>query len=147
MATQIDNISGSGYGNTYIDALVWGCKWSAAPITYWFGSGAEGEFTGDSWSDDEKGAFRAALDNYEAVCDVSFDEAVDQTSANIVWWLAPDAWLGALGMHEVPNGENTQAYGYFGYEDESWEYIEQGQYGYVTIIHELGHGMGLAHPH
>ena len=35
-----------------------------------------------------------------------------------------------------------------------WEYeapgtgaLEQGGFGLITIIHELGHGLGLAHPH
>ena len=29
----------------------------------------------------------------------------------------------------------------------SWANLAQGSYGYITVLHELGHGMGLGHPH
>lgn len=158
MATQSTDIPGSGYGNTYLDSLIWGCGWTgiATPIRYWFGSGpvAEvdssiGAFTGAIWSDPEKSAFEMAVEQYSAVCGLTFAEADDSAAADIVWWLAPESAMGAgsLGLHEVPDASWAPIYGYFNHEDSSWQYLDQGQYGYVTVIHELGHGMGLAHPH
>src|SRR4029077_8188771 len=36
------NVPGSGYGNPYIDSLIWGSgKWNGGPITYWFGQPAD----------------------------------------------------------------------------------------------------------
>jgi serralysin len=152
VATQDNSVPGSGYGNAYIDSLIWGCKWSGGPVTYWFGSGYEASegFTCAAWSDDAKDAFEGALANYAAVCGLTFAEAGSKNSANIVWWQAPFSSAGEpnlLGMHDVPDGTYAQEYGYFNYQNESWDYLQPGQYGYVTVIHELGHGMGLAHPH
>lgn len=159
MAYQNNNIPGSGYGNAYLDSLIWGCGWSdtAQPIRYSFGSGAVlaadssiGAFTGAAWTVDEQNAFRTALSQYEAICNLSFTEAsgIDESQTDIVWWLAPDAAMaGSLGMHEVPDASWTPIYGYFNAEDPSWSSLAVGQYGYVTIIHELGHAFGLAHPH
>lgn len=160
MATQTNSIPGSGYGNPYIDSLVWGSGWTntSTPIRYWFGSGpvaavdsSIGAFSGHEWSDAEKSAFGAAMAQYAAVSNLTFTAAISgsEADADIVWWLAPQSAMGAgsLGLHEVPDTSWSPIYGYFNYQDPSWSYLEQGQYGFVTVIHELGHGMGLAHPH
>ena len=50
-------------------------------------------------------------------------------------------------------GGNTYAHGYFNYEGFGWDDsnsnggLNVGGNGYWTLIHELGHGLGLAHPH
>ena len=170
MPTQSNSIPGHGYtvpgtttASTYIDSLVWGCAWvgvsPGTPITYYFGSGAVNAghaafdslptFTGAAWTQTQKDAFTTALAQYSAVCNLSFQEASTQGAANIVWWLAPQSAMGAgsLGLHDVPDGSTAQLYGYFNYQDPTWNYLSPGGDGFVTVIHELGHGMGLAHPH
>lgn len=155
MATQSSSVPGSGYGNIYIDSLVWGCGWTGGPVTYAFGSGSVpasdssiGAFTGAAWTPGEQAAFVTALAQYAAVCNLTFQAATPDT-ANIVWWLAPQSAMGAgaLGLHEVPDGQYSQIYGYFNYQDSTWANLTPGSSGFVTVIHELGHGMGLAHPH
>lgn len=160
MAIQTNDIPGSGYGNVYIDSLVWGCGWSdtSTPIRYWFGSGpvAEfdssiGAFEGRTWTPTEQSAFVAAMAQYSAVSNLTFTEASSggEGAADIVWWLAPETAMGAgsLGLHEVPDESWTPIYGYFNYDEPSWDFLSQGGYGFVSVIHEMGHGMGLAHPH
>jgi serralysin len=156
-AAQNNLVPGSGYGNVYVDSIVWGCGWQGGPVTYWFGAGActphttdMMPFTGDAWTQAEKDAFTRALGNYSAVCGLTFHEAASEGAANIVWWLADNAAFGGpglLGMHEVPDQSTAQLYGYFNAQHATWNYLATGGDGYVTIIHELGHGMGLAHPH
>ncbi len=159
MAKQSNSIPGHGYSSSYLDSLIWGCGWtggSPIDINYFFGEGDVSSsrsslgvaFTGASWSDREKSAFEMAITQYEAVCNVDFQLAQDADTADIVWWLVPNSAMpGYLGMHEVPDNSKSQIYGYFNYQDLSWQYLDQGEYGFITIIHELGHGMGLAHPH
>jgi serralysin len=156
MATQTNSIPGTGYGNTYIDSLVWGCGWTGGPITYAFGSGSVpaadssiGAFTGAAWTPAQEAAFQTALDQYASVCNLTFAAAATPADANIVWWLAPQSVMGAgtLGMHEVPDATVAPIYGYFNYQDSTWSNLQPGSIGFVTIIHELGHAMGLAHPH
>lgn len=156
MATQSNAILGSGYGNTFIDSLVWGCGWTSTPISYYFGSGtvpdsdrSVGAFTGAAWEDSEKSAFVTALGQYSAVCNLTFSAATSKGDADIVWWLTPQSAMGSgtLGMHEVPDASWEPIYGYFNYQHSTWANLEVGSYGFITVIHELGHGLGLAHPH
>ena len=161
MAMQSDNVPGSGYGNVYLDSLIWGAGWTGidTPIRYWFGSGfvpaadsSIGAFTGAAWSGAEESAFNTAIAQYSAVSNLIFTEATSGSAADadIVWWLASASAMGGsgyLGMHEVPDASYPNIYGYFNYQHPSWNYLDAGGYGYVTVLHELGHGMGLAHPH
>ena len=159
MATQNGSIAGSGYGNVYLDSLIWGCGWSYATsptaITYSFGTGllfssesSIGAFIGGIWTDAEKNAFRMALANYSSVCNLQFAESTAETT-DLKWWKAPSSAMGenSLGLHEIPENIYPSTYGYFNQDSASWGYLDKGAYGYVNIIHELGHAMGLAHPH
>ena len=159
MAYQTDSIAGSGYGNVYIDSLVWGCGWAGVsatePIYYYFGSGSVpssdssiGAFTGKTWTTTEKSAFASALAEYSSVCNLKFAETTNYEQADLVEWKAGNANMsGYLGMHEVPDETWSNIYGYFNSDDETWNYMQKGGYGYVSLVHELGHAMGLAHPH
>ncbi|MGH6928016.1 MAG: M10 family metallopeptidase C-terminal domain-containing protein, partial [Dongiaceae bacterium] len=68
----------------------------------------------------------------------------------MAWWQFSDSDLdGFLGLHQIPEipGESDPIDGFFNYTDEAWSDLTPGGLGFVVIIHELGHGLGLAHPH
>ena len=162
MAGIRDSVPGSGYGNPYVDSLVWGgAAWdvSKGPIKVWFGRSADfasasavhgsseiltSGASARNWTDAEMDAFDYAVQVYERVCGLRFELAASAAEADIVWWKTS---LGgsALGVHELPGPK--QIWGYFDPTSPSWSTLYFGGDGLNTVLHELGHGMGLAHPH
>jgi serralysin len=126
------------------------------PITYYFantydtymalfhdGPVAPGPFDRiGSWSAGERKAVENALAIFSSVCNVTFEEVRD-ASASLVWWQS--GIDRASGVHEPPSSGGS--WGAFNDELSSWATLSPGGYGFQTILHELGHGMGLAHPH
>jgi serralysin len=152
-------------------------KWNvnSGPITYWFGTqpdvqpailgtgatDAHGEVANldcstqvDAWTTQENNDFIQAMQDYASVCGLTFAPATSAANANLTFWLAPLASSPGrvtLGESEftdhVPDGHlweiiNDQALLQF-----SPNAFAYGGLGNETIVHELGHTLGMAHPH
>jgi Ca2+-binding RTX toxin-like protein len=145
MATQDDGVVDSGYGNDYIDSLIWGAKWdtNSGPITYQF-NGA-----GVAFTNAEKAAFVAILNNFAAVANVTFQEWDGVTDTPNLRWTLTNALINPT--HEVPDPSllfGDEIDGTFPVNFAGRASISiQGTAGFQTLLHEIGHGMGLAHPH
>jgi serralysin len=158
-------LSGAPTGNTSLDSLIWG--WGAwakgATITYCFGeqeqvkdaAHAHGETylldcdtSVGSWTQAEKNAFKAALDLYSEVTGLQFREVGSATKANLTWWqshnLPADVGGASENPAQVPNGHLWQ---FFNADADALKFLKPGGQGLQTFIHELGHALGLAHPH
>jgi serralysin len=153
MANVNASSPGTGYGNPYLDSLIWGGKWGGGTINYAFGSlSSLSNGVGYSWLSHEKVAFQQALQLYANVCNVRFAE-VATGQADVIWWLADkNSFLGttSLAAHETPDGSVREPiYGWFNVSASTWTQanMHKGGYGFATIVHELGHALGLAHPH
>jgi len=150
--------------NSYIEALLWkpadgadGNKiWAwdnATRIRVYFEDGTEDAL---KWTADEKAAFERAIRTWEAVANIQFEIVTDPGLANLVeqkHHASDFSRSTVLGNHEVisSNGvdqSDTQLVGRFNIDNPRWSgAITEGSLFYRTLFHEIGHGIGLAHPH
>ena len=166
-------VAGTGYGNPYIDSLITGfAAWDASkgPITYWLGDSADQESAinehGDTkyltyntqlhnWTTAEAIVVRNALADYAAVSGLIFAAAADAKSANIVFWKDVDVsnpnvggTANAEAASETLSTERPDGHAWVYINDTiaSWQNLSFGGEGNVTVVHELGHVLGLSHP-
>ncbi|WP_282027426.1 M10 family metallopeptidase C-terminal domain-containing protein [Ruegeria faecimaris] len=157
-------------GHVYVDSLIWGTSWDtsaggvSAPgtITYSFDDGSLGRRGFASYM---KEAIRKAFAIIETIIPIEFNEVGFLTPAgeindvNITYALLTQNDLGgpgSLGVHQVPGDDPLlqdsgidALFGIFAYDTPlfSKEALRKGGEGFATIIHEILHGLGLAHPH
>jgi serralysin len=146
-------------GNALTDSLVWGSRWlpaSGKVITVGY-SGGGATFTPTAA---EIAAINAVLALYERVINIDFQlVGLDNDyAADITFDFTNDnGATGNLGEAQPP-GEG--AFGNAGNENSSVviyrdNYVDksasptlkQGSYDFITLLHEFGHALGLAHPH
>lgn len=168
MATPSSNYVGyspvSTSGVYYIDALIDSYKWGGEvgtgvtlpysfPIegsgSYWYGDYSSDEmgYFGGGLNSTERTAAISALGKWANVANIKFTQYADNDSTvgeiRFAWWWDPT--------------DSEQAHAYFpGYWPEAGDvwlnaYAEWGDgwnpgaYPYLTLLHELGHALGLKH--
>lgn len=110
------------------------------------------EYTSEGFNSYEQCQFIQVMNNLSAVIDLTFNIVTNRDDADLVLVLdlnelpVFDKILGYF----IPPGEYNGGVGVF--NGALWDRapggdLEQGGYGYVTMVHELLHGLGLAHPH
>ncbi|TNC51494.1 matrixin family metalloprotease [Rubellimicrobium rubrum] len=175
MAGTADDIQTPNTGNVWLDALLWGREWSSGGgrtviSTYIAGQAFDENVTltdtfGDSMTvtatspfAGELRAMRAAMTSLESVCNLDFREVSSQGAADLIWASVSDADLGSDGTLGLayPPGEGFRNGEALGVVAINWELYDpasgptmlvRGGYDFCTFIHELGHAVGLAHPH
>jgi len=156
-------------GNVYIDGILLGGNYwtsgssSTTTIDYSFWNSGTASFDDayrdiaqnpDDWSSGEKASMVNALNSWSAVANIQFVNAGDNNaSATLKFYSVGNADMNrympkALGF-TYDFGTNARGISHFNSEGEGWNTggMAQGSYGFITLIHELGHGLGLAHPH
>lgn len=102
-------------------------------------------------ADWEKAAFRQVLNLYSQVADITYIEVQSRDEADfkfITYKGTPGAGASLLGRMSPPDTEN-EGQAEFNAGDVRWTEagLTQGGFYFPTLIHELGHGHGMAHPH
>jgi serralysin len=157
-----------------LTSITWNYK-APTNIKVFFGAAgvsvtdSDGTFTSTGWSAAEKTAAMAAFQNFSDVTNVKFTyvnsigqadfvllESANEAGAadNFGYWNVAggaldyggtDYALDGWGVFNTDDNQDGVASG----AGDAWTpaNLKVGAYGYITLIHEIGHGMGLAHPH
>ncbi|CUH82440.1 M10 family metallopeptidase C-terminal domain-containing protein [Tropicibacter naphthalenivorans] len=134
-----------------VAAITWGAKLASSSIDVYFAPpgyvGADG-IVSEGWNAYEIAQVSAAFDLIEQVANVSFNVQSTDVGAEFVLVLDTNE-MSALGYF-YPPGMSYSGLGAF--NGSAWDRtaggsLEMGGYDFVTVTHELLHGMGLAHPH
>lgn len=157
--------------NDYLRGLSWGgTKWDwsqSSPsnyrLTYYFGvamaandpnypsgvSALNGSAIPlDNWTEAEKSAMRVGLGLWTQLIGIPTEEVYDVSEANLKFYITASN-TGYLGAQFGPHSGVYQGTGiYVRISGNYWtNSLAPGGFGFITIIHEIGHGLGLAHPH
>lgn len=135
----------------FLDSIHWGSQVDHNNITVYFAASGE-VFDGVSsrgWNAYERQQAMLAFQQIANVANVTF--TIVDNAADADFHLVTNRSNNYLGYFNPP-GTNNEGVGVFSQTGTGWDRtagggLEQGGYGFITLIHEFGHGMGLAHPH
>ena len=144
-------------GDNAIDSLLYGTRWGSGSatteMTFSFGTSSSVYISGyteptngfGEFSEHQKTAARSALDYWSNVANIAFTEVTDSASVagdirfakssepSTAWAYLPttnakggDVWVGP---------------------SSSYNDMSEGTYGFATMLHEIGHALGLSHTH
>ena len=106
-------------------------------------------YTSEGFNAYEQAQILAVMDDLSDVVNLEFNVVNNASNADLMLVLDLDEMAYTLGYFNPP-GENNAGVGVF--NGDLWDRsaggdLEQGGNGYVTVVHELLHGLGMAHPH
>lgn len=149
--TGITSVSATG--DQDIDGLLSGVRWNATNLTFsfpssgsFYGSYPNGEPTNNfhAFNATQQDAMRSILSNYSAVINVTFTEMTETSSQHADLRFAySDSPSTAWAYYPSSTAEGGDAW--FGYSSGWYANPVEGTYAWHSMIHELGHAMGLDH--
>jgi serralysin len=141
------------------DSVDWGAQLSSNVVSFTFAPEGETYWAPDGgttqsyqWTAYEIAQFKKAFALFESFTDLKFVQAQNPSAADFTLVRYFDWDTGVLAAMGPPDTE-IAGLGMFNAAGLGWDYdpsyhgLKQGGFGFTTIIHELGHGLGLAHPH
>lgn len=136
---------------TITDSIDWGTQISGTTIEYNLRPAnidVGGANNTVAWNVAEQTQIRAAFDLFESFTNLTFTEISTPASAEIQLYKGDFFSGGSLGQANPP-GEAAAGAVYIDSDNDYWNgsNLEQGSQSFRTLVHELGHALGLAHAH
>jgi serralysin len=134
-----------------VDGILFGKKWASNTLTYSFPTSAVTyEYTGEAQenfqplSDAQKAAMVSILSQYSAVANLHFVE-VDETSSQhaTLRFAESDATTTAYTYYPSETAQGGDIW--FNDSTHWYDNPVPGNYAYLTMLHEMGHAVGLKH--
>jgi serralysin len=135
-------------GDARIDGLVEGGKWifpGAHILTYAFWNSDYGY-----WLSGGKAAFQSALQSWANVADIKFQQVTpgsEDISAVVYGDLDDGAAIGIFPDPDQAPYAGAEGDIYFDVEYVGFNFMYRGGDGFMVAVHEIGHALGLKHPH
>jgi hypothetical protein len=161
VASFFDIVSPPTTGNPFLDGLIGPKVYKAGyTVTYVLAGkpGSHGTYNdgGTLWArDGARDAFRDAVSAWNVVSNLVikpdfFYYAEGSSRPSFTTWVEKIGGFDdsrELGQHDLP--ETTEQVGIFNSQSEVWSAANNaiGGYSFITFLHEIGHGLGLEHPH
>lgn len=142
------------FSSSLLDAISWDTQFDHNDITVFFapaGYTADG-VTAEGFNAFERQQFINAFNAIEEVTNLTFNIVNSGEEADWELILDLDELSGVYGRFNPPGhgGDGNDGVGQFAgdlWDRYSGGDLTEGGFGYFTIMHELLHGLGLAHPH
>ncbi|SMD02749.1 Metallo-peptidase family M12B Reprolysin-like [Fulvimarina manganoxydans] len=152
---------------TPLDAINWTTVKVGPVVNVWFAPAYEAP-NGDpaettlAWAGAAKASVEASLQATSNVANITFNIVQDAAQANWAFFLSPtmpsdNSEDESLGFFQNTRSEidyggakyTFDGYGIFNASASSWTDagLQMGGSAFTTVLHEIGHGLGLSHPH
>lgn len=140
----------SASGQAYIDSLLIGGKWASTALTYSFPQDVSGLSGVDpahfnALTPSKQASVLAVLQRWAAVSGLTFSQSTDVASAQLRIYEYTDGSNLTARVTDFPGSASSIDLQIGSYV--SGVHWNPGGYGYFTLLHELGHTLGLKHPH
>jgi serralysin len=138
-----------------LDSLGWGTQLETETVNVYFAPDGEtfDDYTSEGFNAYERTQIQMIVDDLSDVINLDFKVVTNASQADLTLVLdlneTSNEAFPFLGYFNPP-GTTNEGIGVF--NGDQWDRtaggdLERGGYGYVTVVHELLHGLGMAHPH
>jgi serralysin len=143
-------------GNAYIDGVFTGLRWGVTDLTYSFPTSAS--FYGSVYGSNEprigfeamtptqQAAVRSVLASYSAVANIKFTQVTESSTTHGDLRFAETDFTGT-GWSYYPTTRAEGGDVWLNNSQNLFESPVRGNYANFTMYHEVGHALGLKHPH